>query len=46
MLYDHGKKIETPNDLKVYGAKKSEVSKQDSQNRIMLNLSERNEPWA
>jgi hypothetical protein len=46
MLYGQGKKIETPNDLKVSGHKKSEVSKHDSQNQIMLNLSERNEPWA
>lgn len=46
MLYGQGKKIETPNDLKVSGDTKSEVSKHDSQNQIMLNLSERNEPWA
>lgn len=45
-MYGQGKKIVTPNDLKVSGNKKTEVSKQDSQNRIMLNLSERNEPWA
>ena len=42
----HILKIGKPNNLKVFGCKKTEEPKQDSQNWLRSPMSEGGEPWA